>query len=153
MRNKTLIDSTGNKDLNSQASESNSAASSVLNAFRTKYPADLRTKDGHHVRSRAEVIIDNALYDYGLAHAYESKLPIEEQVYSDFYIPSQNGGHAVYIEYWGLENNAVYAERMQEKKKLYAKYELNLIELGDEHIQNLDDHLPKMLLNFGFRVE
>ena len=49
-------------------------------SFREKFPATLRTKDGHMVRSRAEVIIDNALYDYRLAHAYERKLPIEEEL-------------------------------------------------------------------------
>lgn len=52
------------------------------NEFREKFPATLRTKDGHMVRSRAEVIIDNALYDYNLAHAYERKLPVEEESYT-----------------------------------------------------------------------
>ena len=123
-----------------------------LNDFRMKFPASLRTRDGHMVRSRAEVIIDNALYDYGLAHAYERKLPVEEDVYSDFYIPAKNGGKAVYIEYWGLENDPKYQERMKLKKVIYAKYDLNLIELSDQHIVCLDDHLPRMLLKYGIRV-
>lgn len=50
---------------------------SVYDDFRTNFPPNLRTKDGHQVRFRAEVIIDNALYDYGLAHAHERKLSIE----------------------------------------------------------------------------
>ena len=79
--------------------------------FRAKFPATLRTKDGHVVRSRAEVIIDNALYDYGLAHAYERKLPIEEDLYSDFFIPAEN----VYIEFWGMEDNPEYAKRKKIK--------------------------------------
>jgi hypothetical protein len=41
------------------------------------------------VRSRGELVIDNSLYEYGLAHAYERKLPVEEDVYSDFYIPAK----------------------------------------------------------------
>lgn len=41
------------------------------------------------------------MYDYGLVHAYEKKVPIEEELYTDFYLP--NG--KVYIEYWGLEND------------------------------------------------
>jgi len=122
--------------------------------FRTKFPANYRTKDGYQVRSRAEAIIDNALYDYGLAHAYERKLPIEEDVYSDFYIPSKHGGRAVYIEFWGLENDAKYAARKKAKKEIYLKYDLNLIELSDKHIENLDDYLPKFLLKIGnIRVE
>lgn len=116
--------------------------------FRDKFPAPLRTKDGHFVRSRAEVIIDNALYDYKLVHAYERKLPIEEDLYSDFFLPSEN----VYIEYWGLENDAKYIERKKEKLNIYKKYGFKLIELNDNDISNLDDHLPKKLLKFGIKV-
>lgn len=116
--------------------------------FREKFPATLRTKDGHMVRSRAEVIIDNALYDYKLAHAYERKLPIEEEIYSDFFIPSEN----VYIEFWGMEDDPKYAERKRKKIEIYKKYDFKLIELNDGDISNLDDHLPKKLLKFNIKV-
>ncbi len=116
--------------------------------FRDKFPATFRTKDGHMVRSRAEVIIDNALYDYKLAHAYERKLPIEEELYSDFFIPTEN----VYIEFWGMEEDPKYAERKKTKIEIYKKYDFKLIELNDSDISNLDDHLPKKLLKFGIRV-
>lgn len=116
--------------------------------FREKFPATLRTKDGHMVRSRAEVIIDNALYDYRLAHAYERKLPIEEELYSDFFIPSEN----VYIEFWGMEDDPKYAERKKTKIEIYRKYDFKLIELNDNDISNLDDHLPKKLLKYGIKV-
>jgi hypothetical protein len=116
--------------------------------FREKFPATLRTKDGHMVRSRAEVIIDNALYDYKLAHAYERKLPIEEDLYSDFFIPTEN----VYIEFWGMEEDPKYAERKKVKIEIYKKYDFKLIELNDSDISNLDDHLPKKLLKYGIKV-
>lgn len=116
--------------------------------FREKFPATLRTKDGHMVRSRAEVIIDNALYDYKLAHAYERKLPIEEDLYSDFFIPTEN----VYIEFWGMEDDPKYAERKKVKIEIYKKYDFKLIELNDSDISNLDDHLPKKLLKFNIKV-
>lgn len=118
------------------------------NNFRDKFPATIRTRDGHMVRSRAEVIIDNALYEYKLAHAYERKLPIEEDLYSDFYIPSEN----VYVEFWGMENDPKYLERKKIKLEIYKKYDFKLIELTDEDILNLDDHLPKKLLKFGIKV-
>ena len=121
---------------------------STSNNFRDKFPATIRTRDGHMVRSRAEVIIDNALYEYKLAHAYERKLPIEEDLYSDFYIPSEN----VYIEFWGMENDPKYLERKKVKLEIYKKYDFKLIELTDEDILNLDDHLPKKLLKFGIKV-
>lgn len=116
--------------------------------FREKFPATLRTKDGHMVRSRAEVIIDNALYDYKLAHAYERKLPIEEDLYSDFFIPTEN----VYIEFWGREDDPKYSERKKVKIEIYRKYDFKLIELSDSDISNLDDHLPKKLLKYGIKV-
>ena len=84
----------------------------------------------------------------GVVHAYERRLPIEEEMYCDFYVPAGK----VYIEYWGYNNDPDYATRKKVKQELYKKYELNLIELSDEHIRNLDDYLPKMLLKFGVVV-
>ncbi|TGM62989.1 glycerol kinase [Leptospira meyeri] len=126
----------------------NQNKNSNSDSFREKFPATFRTKDGHFVRSRAEVIIDNALYDYNLAHAYERKLPIEEDLYADFFIPSEG----VYIEFWGLEDDPKYNERKKIKQEIYKKYDFKLIELNDNDISNLDDHLPKKLLKFGIKV-
>ncbi|WP_343781417.1 glycerol kinase [Virgibacillus salarius] len=116
--------------------------------FRQKYEAKHRAADGHYVRSRAEMLIDNWLYMSGIVHAYERKLPIEEDVYTDFYLPVGR----VYIEYWGLEDNPKYKARKQEKLKIYEKYGFNLIQLKDADIQNLDDILPKKLLKFGIQA-
>ena len=118
--------------------------------FRTKFPANFRTQDGHMVRSRAEVLIDNWLYMQGIVHAYERRLPIEEDCYCDFYLPGSKG---VYIEFWGMESDPQlgqrYRDRMAMKQAIYAKHELRLIELGDAEIERLDDVLQKMLLRFG----
>jgi len=66
--------------------------------FRKKHEAKYRTQDGHRVRSRAEAMIDDYLYNNGVAHAYERRLPgIDEEVISDFYIPAGK----VFIEFWG----------------------------------------------------
>jgi hypothetical protein len=116
--------------------------------FREKFPATNRTTDGHWVRSKSEMLIDNWLYMNGIAHAFERKLPIEEDVYCDFYIPEGK----VYIEYWGLEDEPKYVERKKVKLELYQKYHFNLIELTEDHVKNLDDHLPKMLLKFNVIV-
>ncbi len=118
--------------------------------FRERFRAGAqhRTTDGHWVRSKAELLIDNWLYVAGQVHAYERRLPIEEEVYCDFYVPAGK----VYIEYWGYESNPEYAARKRIKQELYQKYKLNLVELSDEHIRNLDDYLPKMLLKFGVVV-
>jgi len=116
--------------------------------FRDKFEAKHRSADGHFVRSKAEMIIDNWLYMAEIVHAYERKLPIEEDVYCDFYIPTGK----VYIEYWGLENDPKYLLRKEKKLEIYKKYGFNLIELNDEDVQNLDDILPKMLLKYGVKA-
>lgn len=121
-----------------------SASSPPEVGFREKFAATHRATDGHWVRSRAEMLIDNWLYMSGHVHAYERQLPIEEELYCDFYIPTGK----VYIEYWGMESDPKYAARKKVKLDLYKKYNFNLIQLTDEHIRNLDDHLPKMLLKF-----
>jgi hypothetical protein len=113
--------------------------------FRAKFPANHRAADGHCVRSRAEMLIDNWLYMQGIVHAVERKLPIEEEMYCDFYLPKGK----VYIEFWGMEKDPNYLKRKGEKKTLYAKYKLNLVELSDEDILNLDDVLPRMLLRYS----
>lgn len=112
--------------------------------FRSSIPKQ-RTTDGHYVRSRAEMLIDNWLYVAGIVHAYERRLPIEEEVYCDFYLPKGN----IFIEFWGMESNPKYRERKQVKKDIYSRYGFNLIELNDNDIINLDDILPKLLLKHG----
>ena len=116
--------------------------------FREKFEAKYRATDGHYTRSKAEMLIDNWLYMFEIVHAYERKLPVEEDVYCDFYIPTGK----VYIEYWGYENDEKYLNRKKKKKEIYEKYNLNLIELEDKDVQKLDDVLPKYLLTFGIET-
>ncbi|WP_263833727.1 hypothetical protein [Sulfurospirillum oryzae] len=116
--------------------------------FRERYPATHRTKDGHFVRSKAEMIIDDWLYSENIVHAYEKMLPIQENVYSDFYLPQGK----VYIEFWGLENDQKYNARKEQKKEIYKKHNVNLIELTDKEIAKLDDVLPRMLIKYGINI-
>lgn len=115
--------------------------------FRDKFEAKHRTADGHFVRSKAEMLIDNWLYMAEIVHAYERKLPIEEDVYCDFYIPTGK----VYIEYWGYENDQKYLDRKAVKKEIYQRYGFNLIELNDADVLNIDDVLPRLLLRYGIQ--
>lgn len=126
----------------------------TVDDFRKKYPAEYRTKDGHYVRSKAELTIDDSLYLWGIAHAYEKKLPnTTENVYSDFHIPSGNGRpKAVYIEYWGMENDEKYNQRKSKKIEIYNELGLSLIQLNDADIKNIEDSLQKYLLQHGIKV-
>lgn len=117
--------------------------------FRSKFEAKYRTKDGHYVRSRAEVIISDWLFSECIAHAYERRVPIVEDMYCDFYIPKCK----IYIEFWGYEQDEKYISRKLAKQDLYKKYGLNLIEINDEILSNLDDFLPRELLKFGLSLD
>lgn len=119
----------------------------TVSDFRKTYPTEYRTKDGHYVRSKAEQIIDDSLYLWGIPHAYEKKLPnTDENVYSDFHIPAgKDRPKAVYIEYWGMENDEKYNQRKQKKIEIYNSLGLNLIQLNDADIKNIEDALQKYL--------
>ena len=95
------------------------------------------------------MLIDNWLYVMSLVHAYERRLPIEAEAYCDFYVPQGR----LYIEYWGYEQDPQYLARKEEKLRLYKTNELHLLELTDEHIEQLDDCLPLMLRQFGVKAE
>jgi hypothetical protein len=119
-----------------------------------KYPESiLKAKDGHLVRSRAELIIDNLLYDYRLLHAYERELTVAETILSDFYIPPSEGKKAVYIEFWGIKDDPKYLERKKHKLEIYNSHKLNLIELDDKDLDNIDSILRKKFLKFDIDVE
>jgi len=91
-----------------------------------------RADDGHLVRSRAELIIDNILFEMREIHVYEHLLG-ERNFTCDFYLPNCDG----YIEYWGL-SNLQYRKRRDEKRKYYEKNGISerLLELEDEDISD-----------------
>lgn len=128
--------------------------SETVNDFRKTYKAEYRTKDGHYVRSKAEMAIDDSLYLWGIPHAYEKKVPnTDENVFSDFHIPSGKGRpKAVYIEYWGMENDEKYNKRKEKKIDIYNSLGLNLIQLNDADIKNLEDTLQKYLRQHDISV-
>lgn len=132
--------------------EETPAAPYTKPSFTEKYPAPLRTSDGHMVRSQGEIIIDNWLYEQRIVHSYEKLVPIEEQMRCDFYLP-EIGERGVYIEYWGMESNPRYKERKQEKVALYEANNLRLIEIHAKDIGNLEDVLQPALIKFGYQVK
>jgi len=125
-----------------------------ISAFRERFPLKFRATDGHMTRSRAESLIDNWLYLFEISHAYERRLPIEEEVFASFYIPHGK----VYIEYLGCDADDGFGydkncnRRKEETLAIYNKYNLNVIELLDKDIQSLDDVLPKQLLKYGVQT-
>lgn len=108
--------------------------------FRKKWPANYRSEDGHYVRSKSEMLIDNWLYSHGICHAYEKSVYSNsgtEQFICDFYVPSYN----TYLEYWGLDNhlNSYYHEKKIIKENFYKSNNYKLVGINEDQIMLLDD--------------
>jgi len=113
--------------------------------------------DGHQVESAALAEIDNWLYIAGISHAYRREIPteldhgtekIKESLCCDFYLPD---GH-VYIEYWGQEKSAADIQHKLARKEIYQAANLKLIELNEADLSQLDDVMPKLLLQHDVDV-
>ncbi|WP_232787816.1 glycerol kinase [Paraglaciecola sp. MB-3u-78] len=141
----SIADITGS---NSPSPSDNTDSSLTSLEIGTSLEAKYRTTDGHYVHSKAKMLIDNWLYMAEIVHAYKRKLPIEENVYSDFYIPTGK----VYIECWSDDNDPRYLARKEKKLAIYEKYGFKIIQLNAEDVQNLDDILPRLLLKFGVQA-
>ncbi|MDK9761309.1 glycerol kinase [Vibrio sp. D420a] len=119
-----------------------------FSSFRQKFEAKHRTLDGHYVRSKGELIIDNWLYMAGVVHAYERPLPIATEIVSDFYLPSGK----VYIQFWGSDKGAIDNKQKETTQKVYKEHGFDLIEIYPEDIPNLDSVLPPLLRQFGIKA-
>lgn len=105
------------------------------------YAKAWRTTDGHIVKSSAEIIVDNWLYEHGIAHIYEPPFPPDPRYRADFF------ARGVYIEIWGGgPNMTAYRRTMTKKLTLYQAHGLRLINLTwDQTLKNLDDALGILL--------
>lgn len=122
-------------------------AADKTEGFREKFPPTIRASDGHMVRSRAEAMIDAFFYEQRIVHSYERLVPVEDAMYCDFYLPDFD----LYIEFWGMESNPKYKSRKTKKLEIYRQNGLKLLEVKDEHINNLDDFLTAQLVKFGYK--
>lgn len=117
-------------------------------SFRQKFEAKYRTLDGHYVRSKGELLIDNWLYLAGVVHAYERQLPIEQEVTSDFYLPAGK----VYLQFWGSDTGEVSQTDRDAIRAVYEQHHFNLIEVDPCELDKLDEILPKRLRQFGIKA-
>jgi hypothetical protein len=130
-----------------QTSQIPEEAADKAEGFREKFPPTIRASDGHMVRSRGEAMIDALFYEQRIVHAYERLVPVEQTMYCDFFLPEYD----LYIEFWGMESNPKYKARKEKKLEIYRKNQLKLVEVKDEHINNLEDYLMTQLVKFGYK--
>lgn len=121
--------------------------------IRDQWPREILCKDGHYVRSRAEKIIDDWLYDNGYVHAYEKLVFMptapNDNILCDFFLPKGKiFKEEIYIEFWGLEDNENYNKRKNYKIKLYNENNLNRIDLNEKEINRIEDIMPRLLAKY-----
>lgn len=102
--------------------------------YRRVYPMTYRCKDGHYVRSKAERIIDDSLFEAQILHIYEKRVvneDNEEEYYPDFYLPFEGKTFGkekgIYIEFFGLEDNEKYMKTELKKLAYYKSKGLDVI--------------------------
>ena len=116
----------------------------IKNSPKSTYPNSFKCLDGHKVRSKGELIIDNYLYLSGLKHDYEKKLITNFGIIvPDWYLPSLD----VYIEYWGFSGER-YERRKKEKLNFYERAKLTVISIENSMFDDIYLNLRKMLSNF-----
>jgi hypothetical protein len=104
--------------------------------------------DGHEHNSEPVLQVCQWLYLAGLAHACNRRLPCDEELYADFYLPVEH----LYIECWtGQESAAQLRQRMQ-RKAFYKQYSLPVIDVEKAEFDNLDDYLTRQFRKLGIRV-
>ncbi|KKL83949.1 hypothetical protein LCGC14_1969600, partial [marine sediment metagenome] len=87
----------------------------ILKSLKKKYVPKVATSfrclDGHVVRSKGELIIDNHLHRLGIEHEYENTIRVRgKPIKYDWYLPKSK----IYIEYWGYHGKN-YMKRKEEK--------------------------------------
>lgn len=93
-------------------------------------------KDGHKVRSRGEELIDNWLFEHGIAHAYDT-VHEESGLQPDWLLPAQN----VAIEFWGVSGQDDYDRRRKKKEQAYEDSNLTLVSVEPNDLDNLEHAL------------
>jgi len=119
----------------------------ILNLYKRKFLPQRATSfkclDGHIVKSKGELVIDNHLYHLGLEHEYENTIRIRgNPIKYDWYLPEFD----VYIEYWGYFGKE-YMKRKEEKLNLYQKGKLTLISIEDVMLKDIYSTLENELVN------
>ncbi|MGV9172898.1 MAG: hypothetical protein ACOC35_10065 [Promethearchaeia archaeon] len=109
--------------------------------YRPKKATSFKCLDGHVVRSKGELIIDNHLHRLGIEHVYEQTIRVRgRKLKYDWFLPE----HEVYIEYWGYYGKN-YMTRKEEKLELYEKGGHTLISIENVMFEDIYDQLERKL--------
>lgn len=110
------------------------------------YEGTYTCEDGHVVKSKSEMAIDNYLFQKHISHSYEPAFPIDEDpkhdLHPDFYLPETD----VYIEHWGFdETNRKYTETKKYKLPFYEREKITMICTTEKDMKNITAALDRKL--------
>lgn len=92
------------------------------------------TLKGHDVKSRGEKLIADVLFEHGVEYHYERNFYWKDDNYRPgFTIPREPRSDLI-IEYFGLEGNADYDERSEQKRRFWAKRDEAFVELSQSDL-------------------
>lgn len=79
----------------------------------------LRTSRGERMRSKAEVLIAETLYSYGIPFRYEQELSVGDLTFHPDFTFEGAGGKPFYLEFCGMMDNPAYVESHKRKRAAY----------------------------------
>ena len=103
--------------------------------------------DGRQCGNTADQMIANWLYLNAISFAYKKSLAFTDKTVG-FYLPARK----IYIDYWGMQNMKMSLSEKMIRADFFKSQGLKYIEIDDEQLKQLDDVLPKKLLQFGLQI-
>ena len=100
-----------------------------------------RSLDGRSVASLLQLRVCDWLYEAQLAHAYQRRLPIEEELCADFYVPIAG----LYVECWEREVPTGDLTRRLRVREVCRDLGLAYLEVAAADIDRIDELLSKHL--------
>jgi len=97
--------------------------------------------DGHTLDSLLQLRVCDWLYEAQLAHAHHRRLPVEEALSADFYLP----GPGLYIECWEREVPTAELTRRLRTREVCRELGLPYLEIAAADIERIDELLARHL--------
>jgi hypothetical protein len=103
--------------------------------------------DGHCVDSLLQLRVCDWLYEAQLAHAHKRRLPVEERLSADFYVPAVG----LYIECWERDVPTAELTRRLRTREVCRELGLAYQEIAAADIERIDELLSKRMKSLNLR--
>ena len=104
-----------------------------------------RSTSGHVVDTHLQLVVCNWLYRAGLVHAFQRALPVEEEIYADFYVPAAS----LVIECWEQDVPTLTLARRLRVREVCREIDMPYLELTNADESRLEQVLGSKLRELG----